>query len=211
MFVLHVMPAARCAAAIRAMAQSDSPPSAQRHRWPALRLPPSTTLLLGVVSWPAKEHLRRRQAIRRLAGTFDGLATLRFLMVAETEASEPDDVLRYELPHSEWSGLRAHVGKFWLCNAFLRHAATLQVAHVGRADDDALFNASAIALQLAMQHLDALLEGKHLGYGGEDPPRAGADGGKIFPLAAEPGRLPDVRLEELDAAQVPPMPPLHGA
>ena len=118
-------------------------------------------LLIGVVSWPTREGQRRRDSIRKLCTVSGQLVALRFVLKKAAAspvernhktAERRDDVLQFELPRAQiaWRGQSDIVGKFLLLNAFFRYAASLPgtIRYVGRADDDALFNASAVALQL---------------------------------------------------------------
>ena len=109
---------------------------------------PDAPLLIGIFTWPTREGLRRRELIRRLMPLCKHVER-RFVLAtnggdADFEAS---DMWTWRLPYMA----RAHVkqiGKFVLANLFLQHAATLDHQFVLRTDDDALFNASAIAAQL---------------------------------------------------------------
>ena len=113
--------------------------------------PPNTTasasLLLGVFSWLTPESLRRRKSIRRLC-TLSEDVHLRFVLPGLASDANHSDILSFPVPATVQLPL---TGKFLLATAFLRHAVALAThSFIGRTDDDALFNASAIALTLGM-------------------------------------------------------------
>ena len=100
-------------------------------------------LLLGVLSFRLRERLGMRNAIRQLACT-DNRVALRFVMAvdeADDDAAR-GDVLLFRLPNAS----RRLLGKVLLQNAFFRFG--LDPRHrlrwIGRADDDALFNATVV-------------------------------------------------------------------
>ena len=114
-------------------------------------------MLVGIFSWPTREGLRRRDVIRATM-PLGPRALVRFVMVAardktKARSSVIEDgpergVWNYRLPYAA----RVHsklIGKYVLANLFLRHAATLGHRFILRTDDDALFNAGAVAEQLA--------------------------------------------------------------
>ena len=130
-----------------AIAMSHQPTEAMVSAAPPLLGSP--VLVVGVLSFNGTTARRRRDIQRRACGA-DADAALRFVMVASEEAAAEatalGDVMQVALPQngSRW----VHVaGKLMLQNALLRFASSLPacVRFIARADDDALFNAGAIA------------------------------------------------------------------
>ena len=130
-----------------AIAMSHQPTEAMVSAAPPLLGSP--VLVVGVLSFIGTAARRRRDIQRRACGA-DADAALRFVMVASKEAAAEatalGDVVQVALPQngSRW----VHVaGKLMLQNALLRFASSLPacVRFIARADDDALFNAGAIA------------------------------------------------------------------
>ena len=130
-----------------AIAMSHQPTEAMVSAAPPLLGKP--VLVVGVLSFIGTAARRRRDIQRRACGA-DADAALRFVMVASREAAAETtalgDVVQVVLPQngSRW----VHVaGKLMLQNALLRFASSLPacVRFIARADDDALFNAGAIA------------------------------------------------------------------
>ena len=120
-----------------------------------IELPTETLLLVGVFSWPTSEGARRRDVIRRRCplSSVSGPAARRFIMPATgnptTSKGQHSDVLYFALPQIDWKAASTTIAKYLLMNRFLREAVRSTASFVGRADDDALFNASSIAWQLA--------------------------------------------------------------
>mmetsp|Transcript_49981 Transcript_49981/g.82876 ORF Transcript_49981/g.82876 Transcript_49981/m.82876 type:complete len:351 (-) Transcript_49981:160-1212(-) len=102
-------------------------------------------LLVGVLSFRSSQNLARRSAIRALCAT-GGMSVLRFIMSGVDTAEQAfGDVLVFQVPRDD-----RQTGTFLLSLAFLSWAARLQgVEYIARADDDAAFNASGIALELS--------------------------------------------------------------
>ena len=130
-----------------AIAMSHQPTEAMVSAAPPLLGSP--VLVVGVLSFIGTVARRRRDIQRRACGA-DADAALRFVMVASKEAAAEatalGDVVQVVLPQngSRWVHL---AGKLMLQNALLRFASSLPacVRFIARADDDALFNAGAIA------------------------------------------------------------------
>lgn len=146
----------------------------QTHR--ALTTPPSHTLLVGVLSMSLDGRTLRRNKIRQLCSPTPAAALL-FVVPSDatlTTTNEDsaqalrteqrrDDMLPVQLP----SGVdRKRDAKYLLQNAFFRHAlrASPPFEFVARADDDSLYNATAIAALLweFRAHQPTL---KHVVYG----------------------------------------------
>lgn len=112
------------------------------------------SLIIGVFSWPTREGHRRRKAIRTLANPRLDV-DVRFVLPEawpqdredETVVERTGDIWRLPLP-SAARRVAHQIGKYLLILAYLRRAAELPYAFIGRADDDALFNGSAVARQL---------------------------------------------------------------
>eukprot|EP00966_Prymnesium_polylepis_P330177 7385839-Prymnesium_polylepis.1 len=77
--------------------------------------------------------------------------------MGHNDSSSPDF---FKYPLHDTAKERRKTGKFFLTNAFFRFAVTLSVDFIARTDDDALFNATAIAQQLGLflhlQHVVSL-------------------------------------------------------
>lgn len=117
---------------------STVPPTTARH---ATR----HTLLLGVLTWP--KNLVHRAALRTRM-PIDEQVVLKFVML-QSNASDAgsSDVLTVPLPPSADEKV---VGKYLLMNALLRFVVRHGQAFdfVGRLDDDAIVNASAVGFEL---------------------------------------------------------------
>ena len=119
---------------------------------------PSALLILGVHAWPTVESLRRRQAFRQLCPSSTSVA-VRFIMsqasskgygrkrVPFERPGEDGDIIFYRL--SDDRSPKA-VQKYLISNAFLRHASRLAFDFIGRSEDDALVNISALGAHLQM-------------------------------------------------------------
>lgn len=122
--------------------------------------PPSRTLLVGVLSLSLDGRNARRNKIRQLCSPTPAAALL-FVVPSDTTLTTSnedsaqalrteqhmDDMLPVQLP-SDID--RKRDTKYFLQNAFFRHALRLSPPFdfVARADDDALYNATAIATLL---------------------------------------------------------------
>ena len=109
---------------------------------------PDAPLLVGIFTWPTREGARRRELIRQLMPLSEHVDR-RFVMAdgGNEYGVEASDMWTWRLPYMARAHVR-QIGKFSLSNIFLQHAATLNHHFVLRTDDDALFNASAVAAQL---------------------------------------------------------------
>lgn len=122
----------------------------------AASAPSGRVLLLGVHSWP--DALRRRHVIRQLCPSTNEV-DVRFIMAdailhsrgrkgVQHEAPGEDlDILRYVMADTKAPRV---LQKLFIANAFLRHAATLDYHFVGRTEDDALMNVTALGQHLQM-------------------------------------------------------------
>lgn len=119
--------------------------------------PRAPWLLIGVYSLPARHNgskaaasLVRRNNLRSLVGR-DPRVDLRFVMAREAAATVAgsdaarSDMLFFDVPSRNAQNTR----KFLLQSAFFRHAIGTGYELIARADDDALFNVSAVATHLA--------------------------------------------------------------
>lgn len=126
----------------------------------------SCTLLLGVLSWP--RNVAHRSALRANLPT-DAHVFVRYVLpqhVSTPVAADAatDDVFVVGLPASTNPATTA---KFLMLNRFFRYAISLPFRHIGRLDDDAIVNVSAIGAELRVLSGEALRRGEvtaHLVY-----------------------------------------------
>jgi len=114
---------------------------------PLLPSPPTAVLYVGVISFASPAALRRRNYFRVASAAHTARAywaRVQFVMAvnASSDSALPDVLI---LPVRRDDAI---VGPYLLTCAFLRHALAQPVPFVARADDDAFFDAEAIAFRL---------------------------------------------------------------
>ena len=105
-----------------------------------------TRLLIGVLSFDSPGSLWKRQHMRPLCNATGGAAVLKFVLATGTV---PADAAQGDIVRFEVSNNNRVLGTYLLTNRWFRWAlAQPGFTHIARADDDAVFDAGAVAHEL---------------------------------------------------------------